>query len=51
MPWLLSFAAGAMMFVVTEELIPEAIDKNSHAGTYGVMVGFLIMMVLDVALG
>jgi ZIP family zinc transporter len=52
MPWLLSFAAGAMIYVVVEELIPEAqLDQHSHAGTLGFMAGFLIMMVLDVALG
>jgi len=52
MPWLLSFAAGAMIYVVVEELIPEAnLGKHSHAGTLGVMAGFLVMMVLDVALG
>lgn len=52
MPWLLSFAAGAMIYVVVEELIPEAhISDHSHAGTVGVMAGFLIMMVMDVALG
>lgn len=52
MPWLLSFAAGAMMYVVVEELIPEArLGEHSHSGTLGVMAGFLIMMVLDVALG
>lgn len=52
MPWLLSFAAGAMLYVVVEELIPEAhLGEHSHLGTLGVMVGFLIMMILDVALG
>ncbi len=52
MPWMLSFAAGAMMYVVVEELIPEAhLGEHSNVGTMGVMVGFLIMMVLDVALG
>lgn len=52
MPWLLSFAAGAMIYVVVEELIPEAnLGKHSHAGTFGVLAGFLLMMVLDVALG
>lgn len=48
MPWLLSFAAGAMLYVVVEELVPQA---HSRAGTCGFVVGFLIMMVLDVALG
>ena len=52
MPWMLSFAAGAMMFVVVEELIPEAhLGEHSNLGTLGVMAGFLVMMVLDVALG
>lgn len=52
MPWLLSFAAGAMLYVVVEELIPEAhLGKHSNSGTLGVMAGFLIMMILDVALG
>ena len=48
MPWLLSFAAGAMLYVVVEELIPQA---HSRAGTCGFVLGFLVMMVLDVALG
>ncbi len=52
MPWLLSFAAGAMIYVVVEELIPEAsLGEHSHTGTLSVMAGFLVMMVLDVALG
>ena len=52
MPWLLAFAAGAMLFVVVEELIPEAnLGEHSNIGTLGVMAGFLIMMILDVALG
>lgn len=52
MPWLLSFAAGAMLYVVVEELIPEAnLSQGGHVGTLGVMSGFLIMMILDVALG
>lgn len=52
MPWLLSFAAGAMLFVVVEELIPEAhLGEHSNVGTLGVMAGFLVMMILDVALG
>jgi len=48
MPWLLSFAAGAMLYVVAEELLPRA---GSRRGTCGFFVGFLFMMVLDVALG
>lgn len=52
MPWLLAFAAGAMVYVVADELIPQAQpDESSNAGTIGVMAGFLVMMVLDVALG
>ena len=52
MPWLLSFAAGTMMYVVTEELIPEAhLGEHSNVGTLSVMAGFVIMMILDVALG
>lgn len=52
MPWLLSFAAGAMVYVVVEELIPEAhLGEHSHLGTLGVLAGFLVMMVLDSALG
>ncbi|MDR0451826.1 MAG: ZIP family metal transporter [Treponema sp.] len=52
MPWLLAFAAGAMMYVVVEELIPEAnLGSHSNIGTMGVMAGFLLMMILDVALG
>ena len=52
LPYLLSFAAGAMVYVVVEELIPESAQgKHSNAGTLGFAVGFLIMMSLDVALG
>ena len=54
MPWLLSFAAGAMLYVVVEELIPAANrrhDPERRGGTCGVMAGFLMMMILDVALG
>lgn len=52
MPWILSFAAGAMIYVVVEELIPEAhLGEHSHTGTISVMTGFLVMMLLDVMLG
>jgi len=52
MPWFLAFAAGAMIYVVVEELIPEAhLGEHSHTGTLSVMAGFLVMMILDVALG
>ncbi len=52
MPWLLAFSAGAMIYVVVEELIPEAhLGERSTAGTLGVITGFLLMMILDVALG
>lgn len=52
LPYLLSFAAGAMIYVVVEELIPEsAKGEHSNLGTIGFAVGFAIMMVLDVALG
>ncbi len=51
-PWLLAFAAGAMVFVVAEDLIPDAkLTENPHLGTWGVMAGFVVMMILDVALG
>ena len=51
-PYLLSFAAGAMIYVVVEELIPESqAGEHSNIGTIGVAIGFVIMMILDVALG
>ena len=51
MPWFLAFAAGAMIYVVVEELIPEAnLGEHSHTGTLSVMAGFLVMMILDIAL-
>ena len=52
LPYLLSFAAGAMIYVVVEELIPESQSgEHSNIGTIGVALGFVIMMVLDIALG
>lgn len=52
LPYLLSFASGAMIYVVVEELIPESqIGKHSNLGTLGFSFGFIIMMILDVALG
>ena len=52
LPYLLSFAAGAMIYVVVEELIPESqAGEHSNIGTIGVAIGFVVMMILDVALG
>lgn len=52
MPWTLSFAAGAMVYVVVEELIPEAhLGEHSHIGTASVLAGFFVMMLLDIAIG
>ena len=52
LPGLLAFAAGAMLYVVVEELIPESQNgEHSNIGTIGFAIGFLIMMILDVALG
>lgn len=48
MPWLLSFSAGAMLYVVAQELVPQA---HGRGGTCGYLVGFIVMMVMDVALG
>ena len=52
LPYLLAFAAGAMIYVVIEELVPEMHDGNKSAlGVIGVTIGFVIMMILDIALG
>ena len=52
LPYLLSFAAGAMIYAVVEELIPESQSGNhSNIGTIGVAIGFVLMMILDIALG
>jgi len=52
LPYALAFAAGAMIYVVVEELIPESQqEKHTDIATIGTMLGFTVMMVLDVALG
>ena len=52
LPYALAFAAGAMIYVVVEELIPESqLEQNTHVATIGAMLGFATMMTLDVALG
>ena len=52
LPYLLAFAAGAMIYVVVEELIPEAQEgKHSNLGTIALALGFVLMMILDIALG
>ena len=52
LPYLLSFAAGAMIYVVVEQLIPESAEgEHSNIGTIGFAAGFVLMMILDVALG
>ncbi len=52
LPYLLAFAAGAMIYVVVEELVPELqVGSHSNIGTIGVALGFTVMMILDVALG
>ncbi|MGW8272204.1 MAG: ZIP family metal transporter [Thermodesulfovibrionales bacterium] len=52
LPWGLAFAAGAMLFVVSDEIIPETHRKGFETeATFGVMTGFVVMMILDVALG
>ena len=52
LPYLIAFAPGEMIYVVVEELIPESqVGKHSNISTVGVAAGFVIMMILDVALG
>lgn len=51
LPFLLSFAAGAMIVVVARELLPESIKENKNLATLGLLCGFTIMMILDVSLG
>lgn len=51
LPFLLTFAAGAMIAVAARELLPESVKENKNLSTIGLIVGFVLMMVLDVALG
>lgn len=51
LPFLLAFAAGAMIAVVARELLPESIKENKNLATLGLIFGFIVMMILDVALG
>ena len=51
LPFLLAFAAGAMIIVVARELLPESVKENKNLSTLGLIAGFVLMMVLDVALG
>jgi ZIP family zinc transporter len=51
LPYALAFAAGAMIFVVAEELVPEAKRGSLDIAALALMVGFVVMMTLDVALG
>ena len=52
LPYALAFAAGAMIYVVIEEVVPETqLDKNTDLATMGLIFGFIVMMILDVALG
>ena len=52
LPWGLAFAAGAMLYVISHEMIPESHRQgHEHHATAGLMIGFVLMMVLDTALG
>ena len=54
MPWALCFAAGCMLYVIAEDMIPDMIDKENeqnHFGVWSFIIGFSIMMILDIALG
>ncbi len=51
MPWALSFSAGAMIAVVCSELIPESFSGNKTLASVGIVAGFCLMMLLDIALG
>ena len=51
LPFLLAFAAGAMIAVAARELLPESVKENKNLATIGLILGFSLMMILDVALG
>ncbi len=52
MPWALSFAAGCMLYVIAEEMIPDAKgDPTNHLGVWSFVIGFILMMCLDISLG
>ncbi len=52
LPFTLAFAAGAMLFVISDEIIPETHNNgNEREATYGILIGFVIMMILDITLG
>jgi len=52
LPYALSFAAGAMVFVVVDDLVPEAVSSgNQRLCTIGTILGFIVMMIMDVAFG
>jgi ZIP family zinc transporter len=51
LPWGMAFAAGAMLFVISDDIIPESHEQGRETeGTIGIMVGFIVMMVLDIGL-
>jgi ZIP family zinc transporter len=51
LPWGMAFAAGAMLFVISDDIIPESHEQGrENEGTLGIMVGFIVMMVLDIGL-
>ena len=52
MPWALAFAAGAMLFIISDEIIPETHQNgNQNLATFSLLFGFVVMMLLDVLLG
>jgi len=52
MPWALAFSAGAMLFIISDEIIPETHQNgNQNVATFCLLIGFVLMMMLDVVLG